>query len=89
MEREGEKDSLGGNNGGREKNDFRVFFAEVVGVEEEGDSEGFGDLGVVGARVGEDGVALADEGFGEELTEVAEADYGDFEGPAGVEVSGG
>lgn len=48
-------------------------------VGEERDAEFLGGVGVVRSRVGEDGVALRDEGFGEELAVVAEADDGDFE----------
>lgn len=56
-----------------------MFFAEVVWVGEERDAEFLGGVGVVRSRLGEDGVALRDEGFGEELAVVAEADDGDFE----------
>lgn len=56
-----------------------MFFTEVVRVREERDAEGHGGEGVVGAGVDEDGMALADEGFGQELPEVAEADDGNFE----------
>lgn len=65
-----------------------MFLAEVVGVGVEGDAEGLGGVGVVGARVGEDSVALADQGFGQELPEVAEADDGDFEVMGALEMGG-
>ena len=87
VEGEGGEDPLGGNYGGAEENDFWVFFAEVLWVGEEGDSEGLGRVGVVGARVGQDGVALADQGFGQKLPEVAETDDGDFEVLASLEMS--
>lgn len=45
----------------------------------EKDSEFLGSVRMVGSGMGEDGVALTDKGFGEELTEVAEANDGDFE----------
>lgn len=48
-------------------------------VLKERDAEFFGGLGVVGSGMSEDSVALRDKGFGEELTEVAEANDGDFE----------
>lgn len=79
---------MGGNYGGAEENDFWVFLTEVMGVGEEGNADGLGGVGVVGARVGEDGVALADEGFGQELPEVAEADDGDFEVLVALEMGG-
>ena len=56
-----------------------MFLAEIMRVVEEGNAELRGGVGVVRARVGEDGVALADEGFGEKLGDVAEPNNGDFE----------
>lgn len=37
-----------------------MFFTEIIGIGEERDIEVGGLIGVVGARVGQDGVALAD-----------------------------
>ncbi|CAI0421964.1 unnamed protein product [Linum tenue] len=69
---------LGGEDGCAEQYDFRVALAEVVRVGVEADAEGGGGGGVVGARVGDDGVALAGECFGEELAVIAESEDGDF-----------
>lgn len=85
---ERKKHFLGGDYGGTEENDFWVFLEEVVGVGEEGDAQFASGEGVVGAGVGEDGVALAEEGGGEELAEVAEADDGDLELLGVVELEG-
>lgn len=41
---------------------------------------------MVGPGVGEDGVALPNEGPGEELAKVAEPEDGDFEGVGAVEL---
>ena len=41
-----------------------MFFAKVVGVWEEGDAELLGHEEVVGAGMGQDSVALADESLG-------------------------
>ena len=41
-----------------------MFFTQVIWVGEEGNAERFGSVGVVRARVSENGVALGDEGFG-------------------------
>lgn len=57
-------------------------------VREESDAESVGRVGVVGAGVGQDGVALSDEGVGQELTEVAEAHYGDLQFVGFVELLG-
>lgn len=65
-----------------------MFLAEIVGVWEEGDAELLGREGVVGAGVGQDGVALADEGLGQELPEVAEAHDGDLQLLGVVELLG-
>lgn len=65
-----------------------MFLAEVVGVGEKRDAESPCGVGVVGAGMGEDGVTLANEGFGEELTEVAETDDGDLELLGIVELEG-
>ena len=65
-----------------------MFFAEVVGVLEEGDAELLGRERVVGAGVGQDGVALPDEGLGQELPEVAEAHDGDLQLLGVVELLG-
>ncbi|GAV85798.1 hypothetical protein CFOL_v3_29232 [Cephalotus follicularis] len=73
LEREGEEDLLGGENGGGEEDYIWVLLEEVVGVGIEADAEGGGEGGVVGAGVGEEGVMVSEECFGEELTEVAEA----------------
>lgn len=83
LERDGTKDELGGEDGGGEEDDLRVLLAEVVRVAVEGDAELGGDGGVVGAGVGEDGVAMGDEGLGEELAEVAEPEDGDHQGRGG------
>lgn len=56
-----------------------MLFAQVVRVAEERDAELASDVGMVGSRVGKDGVALAREGLGQELAEVAEAEDGDLE----------
>lgn len=70
---------LSGDDGSAEQNNIGVFLAEVMWVGEERDAEFLGGAGVVRSRVGEDSVALRDEGFGEELAVVAEAYDGDFE----------
>lgn len=57
-----------------------MLLAEVVDVVVEGGVELLGNVGVVGARVEEEGVVVASEGFAQELPEVAEADDGDFQG---------
>ncbi|PON68559.1 hypothetical protein PanWU01x14_095300 [Parasponia andersonii] len=88
LEREPLEDELGGDDGGAEDDNFRVLFAEVVGVGEEGDAQGSGGGGLVGSGVSEDGVPMADEGLGEELAEVTEPDDGDLE-LGGVAVVGG
>lgn len=72
-------DLLQRNDGGAEQDDVRVLLAQVVRLAEERDAELAGGIGVVGSRVDEDGVALAREGLGQELPEVAEADDGDLE----------
>lgn len=59
LDGEGGEDGGGGDDGGAEEDDVGVLLAEVVGVGEEGDAEFGGGGGVVGAGVGEDGVALA------------------------------
>ena len=46
---------------------LRVFLAKVTGVSKEGDAEFSSGGRVVGLGVGEDCVALLDEGEGEEL----------------------
>ncbi|PON35965.1 LOW QUALITY PROTEIN: hypothetical protein PanWU01x14_332130 [Parasponia andersonii] len=79
LERDRLDDLLGGEDGGAEDHDLRVLLAEVVRVAEEGDAELLGRGGVVGPGMGQDGVALPDERLGEELPEVSEPDYGDFE----------
>jgi len=50
---------------------------------EKRDAEFAGLVGVIGAGMGQDGVALSDEGLGQELAEVAEAHDGDLQ-PLGV-----
>lgn len=65
-----------------------MLLAEVVGVEEEGDAELAGGGGVIRAGVGEEGVALLNHCFGEELAEVSESDDGDFELGGGGEAFG-
>lgn len=64
MKREGREDTLGGDYGSAEENDFWVFFTEVIWVGKEGNAERFGCVRVIRARVSENGVALGDEGFG-------------------------
>lgn len=56
-----------------------MLLAEIVGIGEEGGAEGLSDGVVIGSGVGEDSVALADEGLCEELAEVPKAEDGDFE----------
>lgn len=56
-----------------------MLLAEIIRVGVEQNPEALCGLGVVGARLCEDCVALLDEGFGKELTEVSEAKNGDFE----------
>lgn len=75
---------LGGDYGGAEQNDLWVLLAEVVRVGKERNAEGLRRFGVVGSGMGEDGVALIDQSFGEELTEVSEANDGDFEHAGGL-----
>ncbi|CAN0878317.1 hypothetical protein LINGRAHAP2_LOCUS12416 [Linum grandiflorum] len=58
LERERLEYLLGGEDGGAEDYNFGVALAEVVRVGVESDSECGGGVGVVGAGVGEDGVAL-------------------------------
>lgn len=65
-----------------------MLLAEVVGVGEERNAEVLRRFGVVGSGMGEDGVALRDEGLGEELAVVAEANDGDFEHACVAELSG-
>lgn len=89
LEREGAEDPFDGDYRGTEQNDFWVFFAKVVGVGKEGNAQGLGGVGVVRAGVGEYGVALADECSCQELPEVSEANDGNLEMLAGVEMSSG
>lgn len=84
LERQRIEDLLGGDYGGAEQNDLRVLLAEVVRVGEERNAEGLRRFGVVGSGMGEDGVALIDQSFGEELAEVSEANDGDFEHVGGL-----
>lgn len=69
-----------GQNRSAQDNNFWVLLAEIIGVGVEQNPEALCCFGVVGARLCEDCVALPDEGFGKELTEVSEAKNGDFEG---------
>lgn len=73
------EDGLGGEDGGGQEDHVRVALAEVVRVLEVGGAQGGGEGGVVGAGVGEQGVALPREGPGQELPEVAEPDDGDLQ----------
>lgn len=66
--------------GGGQEDDLEVLLPEVVGVIIEGDVGLGGNKGIVGAGVGEDGVALGEEGLGEELARVAEAEDSDLHG---------
>jgi len=50
---------------------------------EKRDTEFAGRVGVVGAGMGQDGVALSDEGLGQKLAVVAEAHDGDLQ-PLGI-----
>lgn len=79
LEREREEHALRGDYGGAEEDHLGVLLAEVVRVREKRDAQLLGRAGVVGAGVGQHGVALADEGLGQELPEVAEAHDGDLE----------
>lgn len=56
-----------------------MFLAQIVRVAEEGNAKSSSGVGVIGARVSEDSVALTDERFGEKLSEVAEPDHSDFQ----------
>ncbi|KAL8136970.1 hypothetical protein V2J09_002971 [Rumex salicifolius] len=58
-----------------------MLFAEVVGVREEGDAEIGCFFGVIGARVGDDSVALANQ--------VSESDYADLKLGEGIGGGGG
>lgn len=49
-----------------------VLLTQVIGVCEERNAEVLSDVGVVGARLGEDRVTLLDESPGQELAVVAE-----------------
>ena len=64
LKRERSKDTLSGDYGSVEENDFWVFFTEVIWVEEEGNAKRFGGMGMVRARASKNSVALGDEGFG-------------------------
>lgn len=86
LERDRAKDALGGEDGGGEEDDVGVPLAEVVRVIVKGDAELGGDRGVVGAGVGENGVALGDEGLGEELAKFAEPEDGNLQGGGFVEM---
>uniref|UniRef100_K3XXH9 Uncharacterized protein n=1 Tax=Setaria italica TaxID=4555 RepID=K3XXH9_SETIT len=73
------EDGLGGEDGGGEEHHVRVALAEIVRVGEEARAEGRGDGGVVGAGVGQDGVALRHQRARQELAVVAEPNHGDLE----------
>lgn len=88
LKRQRFEDGLGGEDGGAEQNDLWVLFAEIVWVGEERNAEVLRRFGVVGSGMGEDGVALGDEGLGEELAIVAESDNGDLEHVGVVELGG-
>lgn len=55
-------------------------------ISEEGDADFSSDIYVIGAGVGEDGVALFDEGLSQELAEVAKPNDGNFEAVGLVEL---
>lgn len=76
---EGFEDRFGGGDGSAEDDDIWVLLAEVIRIGEERDAKVAGHGGVVRAGVGEDGVALPNHGFGEELAEVSESNDGNFE----------
>lgn len=65
--------------GGAYEYNIGMLLAEIVRIGEESGAERLRDGVVIGARVGKDGVALADERLREELSEVSEPDDGDFE----------
>ncbi|KAL4282222.1 hypothetical protein GQ457_03G042230 [Hibiscus cannabinus] len=71
----------------RKKDDLWVLLEKVVWVGVEEDAELVGEVGVVSSGVSEESVVVAEEGFGEELAEVTEADNGDLEG-RGLDVAG-
>ncbi|KAG2268428.1 hypothetical protein Bca52824_062983 [Brassica carinata] len=79
LEGEGSEDGFGGEDGGSEEEDVEVLLAEIVGVVEETSADRGSGVGVVGAGVGDQVVAVSDEGLGEELAEVSETQDGDFE----------
>lgn len=53
-----------------------MLLEKVVWVGVKGDSELVGEAGVVCSGVSEESVVVTEEGFGEKLTEVAEAEDG-------------
>lgn len=73
LQRKSEEHVPGGKDGATEQNDFGAFVAEVVGFFEERYAEFECDVGVVGAGMGQDGVALSNQGSGQELPKFAEA----------------
>lgn len=64
-----------------------MALAEVMWVGVECDAKLFSSTAVVGAGVGQKGMALTREGFGEELCKIAKPNYGDLE-RLGLEVLG-
>jgi hypothetical protein len=72
-------DGLGGEDGGGEEQHVRVALAEVVRVGKEPRAEGRGGGRIVGAGVGQDGVALRHQRARQELAVVAEPNHGDLE----------
>uniref|UniRef100_A0A2P2PR46 Uncharacterized protein n=1 Tax=Rhizophora mucronata TaxID=61149 RepID=A0A2P2PR46_RHIMU len=78
LKRERHEYLFGGEYGSAKDDDFGVALAEVMWVREEVDAEVTRDGGVVSARVGQEGVALAAECLGEKLAEVSEAEDADL-----------
>nr|GMD80134.1 hypothetical protein PanWU01x14_332130 [Ipomoea batatas] len=73
------EDRLGGDDGGAEEDDVRMLLAEVMHVGVEGNAERLRRQRVIGPGIRQQGVALADESLSEELAEISESDYGDFQ----------
>lgn len=84
----GFKEVFGGDYGSTEQNNFWVFFAEVMWVIKEGDTQLASSSGVVGSGMGEYGMSLPNECPGEKLTVVAEPNNSNFELAGVVKIGG-